>query len=155
MGQTESQAASVYNLGMAKLSIAATDPNNPIVIADNDPRIADISNKANLKDIYTKNDIYNKSEVYSKNETYNKQQVYAKSDIDSLLSQKASIYASYTKTETDNMLFLKANSFDFYSKTEINSFLDQKANLNNVYSQDEVYTKQEIDNLIKNFVTKN
>ena len=116
---------------------------------------AELDEKANASDVYTKTESDSKldakanaSDVYTKAESNSKldakanvSDVYTKAESNSKLDAKANVSDVYTKAESNSKLNAKANASEVYTKTESNSKLDAKANVADVYSKTETDNK--------------
>ena len=78
---------------------------------------AELSNKADKDDVYTKN------------------------TIDTLLSLKADSDSVYSRTYLDNAFATKADADEVYSKSEVNAALNDKADKTDTYTKDEIDSK--------------
>lgn len=122
--------ATVYSKGIVQLSVDPVNEENPIVVGDNDPRMAKIETKAD------------KSELNN----------YAKTvDVTSELLKKADVDSVYTKTDAESIFVTQAEysgQANTYTKTQLDSFFSLKANVANVY------TKTESDSTLSNYYNK-
>jgi hypothetical protein len=110
--------------GIVKLSVEGTD----IAIADNDPRILDIANKANILDLEALSTIVDSKANALDLETLttevnlkaNTEDIYTKGAIDTMLS------GIVMATDISTALDLKADKANTYTKQEVNNELDRK-----------------------------
>ena len=110
--------------------------------------IKDIQN--NFNNYYTKQEVEDlidgfEADLSNKAEA---DEVYTKDEIDAQLLNKANADEVYTKDEINTQLLNKANADEVYTSNEVDNLLDNKANKAEVYVKNEVYTKAEVDSEI-------
>lgn len=137
-GTSANNLATDDTAGIVKLSVGASDVNNPIAVGTNDPRLAKIDTKADISQLasYVLNTDLDKKLA----DKVNKDDVYSKSDSATIFVTRAEYDNSggYTKEQLNAMFGLKANASGVYTKEEIETKLSS------------IYTKAEVDALLAN-----
>jgi len=125
--------------GIGRLSVAAANAEEPVVVGDNDPRIVAVAGKAESVHAHTEADVPGIDK-------------YTKAETDAALSGKAALSHSHADKSNVGHGHVEADisDLDKYTKAEVNAAVATKANVAHTHAEADVtnldkYTKAETD----------